>query len=281
MQKNSRPILKCFLICSLLHFNVTSFSQSTWSQKNDKEKKAADTSCLYIVNKKTSESMIDLFKSRYSFTGTANEVSGLKTEYWIEKCVFISLYNFISTNGDSYDGIRISWVDPYSSDLVIVPTSPISSPTNTFKHANRPDVTFRDICKPASRIINNKPSIFTNRTNDFGENFRLEKKRGDRSTASIDSLSAAVWFDKCVLRDIVRELSDPTKNLDGMTAFAAAYLKKDADSDARGQLYDNQSTIILVPTKNSETGHEPQWEIFDKHAAGGLNHGQLCPQICN
>lgn len=279
MYKYFKSIISVILICIFLHTNVFVFSQSTWIKKTNDV--TADSSCLYIVNKATSDSMINHFKAIYSLTGKPNEVSGLSTESWIDKCVFISLYDYISKYPETYDGIRISWADPYRSDLIIVPTTPVSQSTATFKHTNRPDVNIPDLCKPASRTINNKPGIYANRINDFGENFREEKRRGDRFSAKKDSLSVSIWFDYCVLKEIVKELKKPQNQLDGMMAFAAAYLKKDQYSNSRGQLYDNQSTIILVPTKRTEGGHEPNWNIFNKQPAAGINHGQLCPQICD
>lgn len=58
--------------------------------------------------------------------------------------------------------------------------------------------------------------------------------------------------------------------------------------------YDNQSTLIIVPTnKNASGGHDDNWTIiksFYKYialkrmvpmVAGAVNHEELCPQVCD
>ena len=59
----------------------------------------------------------------------------------------------------------------------------------------------------------------------------------------------------------------------------------------RGRFKDIQTTIMLVPTHTVGGVRQDYWDITDclfKYAKalgwappGGLNHGELCPQVCN
>jgi hypothetical protein len=110
----------------------------------------------------------------------------------------------------------------------------------------------------------------------FESTFRSDRAMPRRT---IDSLSKAVWISKCAIEGL-NTILQSTGNLDGVRVYFASY----KDSVARGQRYDNQATIILVPTENAGMNrHTDNWKIIPDNfiLRGGYNHGELCPDSCN
>ena len=110
---------------------------------------------------------------------------------------------------------------------------------------------------------------------DYITHFREVFRHKDKD----DSLSRSVWFSKDVIKMLNDGLQNKSNNLDGVRLYLAAYDKK---VPGTGSEDNNQATIILVPTTDSSGAHADRWNIFKKPTGMDvLNHGQLCPSICN
>lgn len=257
------------------------------NQELSKMNNSNEEDCVYFVEETEANQMIQKFISDYKYRGNPrSEVKGLSTEIWIDKCIFISIDSFLQMNQTDFDGVRFYLLDVNPSTIGIVPTSPVPAPTNTRKHTDRPDKKMPDLCGKPSRFINIAEPDLENRSDTFCFTFRKEKIFGSRRSAQIDSLSASVWLSSCVIHKLTEKLKNDSLQLDGMTAFSAAYVKEDSNRFQRiGQKYKNQSTLIFIPTKPDGNSHKPDYTIFNEEAKqfvqGGANHGQLCPQICD
>jgi hypothetical protein len=243
--------------------------------------------CMYYIPDVLGKEMIKRYDTFYA------KDSNLLKEVWIDSCFFYALDSFFLDKGKDFDGVRFYMgVD---KDLIIVPTSAVNSPSDTYKHTDRYDVKINidsKYCFTNSIKINIAKKNAEKLINDFGEKFRGEMTRGDRSSANSikRALSSSIWMDKCVINLLRSYLKEPKNKLDGIMAFSAAYSRA-IDSNV-GQLYPLQTTLIFVPTSlDRRTGnHIPQWDLItppsnlpkEKYIIlGGVNHSQLCPQICN
>ena len=287
-------LILLFTIFSCL-FPFDAISQPLTSNKNfsknEKEKtlSPADTSCIYQLNADLAQEMMRKFNEIFRLESTSMPVTGLTKEFFIEKCVFVTINNFLEVN-PKLDGIRFHMGGNTNSQIVIVATSPVVPPSTYYQHTNRWDIAIplpRD-CYPHTAININLPeNIAKNMINDFGYNFRGESIYGDRNSANIASLSSAIWMDRCVIAKLSSLLINATLGLDGMLAYSSAYLGEPVDTRL-GQQFPFQSTLIFVPSKMVGSKHEPQWDILKSKTTitrsnkiGAANHSQLCPQICN
>jgi hypothetical protein len=281
-----------FLCCT------TSCNNTEQNKTNPKNPGGIDTSktphmvnesdCNYYIDQKEADDMIKDFLKRYKKKGTAQEVRGLNTEFWIDSCTITTLRNFFDTANDNYDGIRIFQTGKLSSEILLVPTSEITPPSTNYQHFNRfePEVIFRADCNSSN--INLGDSKANELIDDFGEKFRKESQRGDRRSSTHDSLSIGFWFAKCKIKLMANLLEDHKYDVNGMIAYSGSYLKKQSNAADIRQKYDRQSTLILVPGKKSGSVYTPNWHaveppapIIERVRNGGYNHSQLCPQICN
>lgn len=238
--------------------------------------------CDYYISESTGIAMIAKFNDIYpAKVRQANANLTLTREFWIEKCVFTSLDYFFKNEGTNFDGVRFYWINDPISDILIVPTSAVTSPSDSYKHTDRWDYKIARSC--ASRYLDVKYSEAIRKINGFGINFRRETEGGGRESATLKELSASVWYDKCVIEKLTVILNDPSKNLDGIMAICAAHIGTDINTSL-GQLYPNQSTLIFVATTKAGTLHNLDWDAIPPSGTepllGGANHGQLCPQIC-
>ncbi len=242
--------------------------------------------CDYYITETDGRNMIDKFINTYP-TLSNSAGNKLTHEFWIDSCELSSLINFFNTNGANCDGVRFCFINNKNSGLAIIPTVPSLTPSATSQHTDRPDLKIKDLCSAITKYLN--IADHQNKMNVFGSKFRKEATIGDRKSAKIDSLSASVWYSKCVMLKLAKLVTDKANNLNGITAFCAAHLKIEANAIKLGQVYPYQSSLIFVPTYG--VSHLPNWDIvmpppsIDKSVyktlSGGFNHGQLCPQICD
>lgn len=263
----------------------------------------ADDFCLlaggakkFIVEEAFARPMLTRFDYMFKIDDGGKLITSLENNYWIDSCTIFRMADAITSN--QYDGFRVYFgceeipssypgeQYPHKSTIFFFPTkSRISiDPKTISTHGDSMTVIPTNNCTPNDYI---KDSVFANpKIRKFKEIFR---KNGGK-----DSLSISVWIDACVIIALKKFIKDnAAKNIDGANFKLAAYEK--LDSKLRpSQKYPNQSTIIIVPTKTNATGvHDDDWAIiksFYKYitikriipmVAGAVNHGELCPQICN
>jgi hypothetical protein len=249
----------------------------------------ADTTiadCEYYITENDGKNMIDTFLAIYP--RLANSASHkLTNSFWIDSCELSSLIDFFSTTGADCDGVRFCFINDRNAGLAIIPTVKSATPSETSRHTDRPDLKIMDKCRGGSKYFN--IADHPNKMNTFGSKFRQETTAGDRKSAKLDSLSAGVWYSRCVILKLARLVTDRANNLNGITAFCAAHLKMEASASKLGQLYPKQSSLIFVPTYGAS--HIPNWDIVMPPPAiaksayetksGAFNHGELCPKVCD
>jgi hypothetical protein len=239
--------------------------------------------CDYFIEEEHGQRMIDEYIKDFRREGQAGAEPGLTKEFWVEPCVFIALDDFFNQH-DTFDGVRLYWVDNQRSTIIMVPTTPVTQPSAS-KHTDRWNMQVTSSCDLPSPYLNIGENAARTRIDAFGKRFRKEVNQGQREPADRDSLSAAVWYSKCVIEKFADLLKTPSAKIDGVMIYSAAHLDTDPVRSDLGQHYTHQSTLILVPTKMG-TGHEPNWDVLlapsEKYPLfGAANHGQLCPQICD
>lgn len=246
------------------------------SQTSVKSAKVETNDCDYYVDSTSADKMIKKFDSDFY-------KAGLTKQFWIEKCVLVSIKTFLDNNQD-YDGIRFflgqRTILPAKSSLLAVPTMPSPSPTASEKHSNQWGVPVPLSCAPSQLILNIPVRDAINFTNLFGKTFRYESTEGQRSSAAIDQLSIGVWISRCKINALYEVFKQPS-TLDGLMAISAAYFTDDQRRAQGERKYVIQSTLIFVPTERNVLKWntvKPPKEWAD---SGGYNHGELCPQICN
>jgi hypothetical protein len=100
-----------------------------------------------------------------------------------------------------------------------------------------------------------------------------------------DKISQSVWFSRqaiLLLADSLRKYG----TLDGVRIHLIAY---DTLKSAPGQYKSHQVSLVMVPTNpkpDDANKHIDNWQVLknETEKAGffkGLNHGELCPKICN
>jgi hypothetical protein len=174
---------------------------------------------------------------------------------------------------------------------MLVPTTENSSSADN-KHKDtltaRISVSPRN-CNREFKNFNLSQGQFDALKQKFGRDFRRERPTGTPNPDLVDSLSISVWISKCVFKELSNLIRANSTSLDGIRVHLAAYDKLDRRSRG-GQIYANQSTIIIVPTmRDARGGHRDNWEIlkttafYQKYIGfdGGFNHGELCPDVCN
>ena len=271
--------------------NETKTNNTVAPQTNDSpvvtQNKAIDKAviCEYYIDEKKGQDMIDKFENTYPKLVGSSATHKLTDEFWIDSCVISSLVSFFDANSIC-DGARFYFIGDKKTNLVIVPTFPPSSGSLPPRHSDMWGNIVTDLCGTSGYLNMSENDGKTGREN-FGTSFRMQTSSGEAPSAKHDSLSSAVWFDECVLRNIGNLVLDKTNGLDGVMAFCAAHLEFEHTRRTIGQQYENQSTLIFVPTK----GRTPYWKIVSpppaidaaayKKTSGAFNHGQLCPQICD
>jgi hypothetical protein len=243
-----------------------------------------DANCDYYVDYHEAQAMIAYYIVHH-------KPNRIQTNFKIEKSILIAIKHFLDNNRDSYDGVRFffgakkSWfLAPTKATFIVVPTKLRRNPTDYEKHENiwGPVINFGSQRSQDLKLNQSKEEA-EEEINDFGEKFRGEQVRGDRESAPNTGkarLSIGVWVSKCKIDSIVKIL-ESNESLNGVVALAASYYKPDTRISERKFL--DQSTLIFVPTDST---NEPLWTVVPKPLDAvpkdaGLNHGSLCPNICN
>lgn len=250
----------------------------------------------FIVEKALALPMLTRFDAIYKIDDRGQPVTSLANNYWVDSCTIFRMADAITLNG--YDGFRVYFgceetpgqypageQYPHKSTIFFFPTkSRISVDPKISTHGDIITEIPTTGCTPNDYI---KPGNFANpKIKKFDTIFR---KAGLK-----DSLSISVWIDACVIFALKKFILDnTTKDIDGANFKLAAYEKKELTLRP-SQKHPNQSTLIIVPTNTNATGgHDDNWTIiksFYKYitvkrmvpmVAGAVNHGELCPQVCN
>lgn len=247
----------------------------------------------FIVDEPEGKDMITNFSGIYLKDDAGNAIRTIDPITWLDAKTISAILKYLRENNN--DGVRIfmgSEPNPdsqYGSDqykhkvkVLIIPTVHKAStdPTKT-EHLTDLKSTLDQVLSHPN--IESYTSTITKK-NKFDEIYR---KKPGTGLALKDSLSQSVWIDTCVLVAIHKLINITSANLDGVNINLAAYKTKDPKRPS--QLYANQSTMLLIPTKPSTSGngHENDWDAIDrlktkiKIVPGALNHGELCPQKCD
>lgn len=238
-----------------------------------------------LIKPEVADKMIKLFRKHYKET-----LKYLSDSVWIDSCVISGFAKYFETNSN-FDGTRVySGVSGGSSTNTIMLVATIPGDGSTPKKRHIDDLSANILlssrdCNKEFKNFNLDSHTFDAMKKKFGKDFRKED-----SGNKIDSLSISVWVNNCVFKILSELFRTHPDVYDGATVYFAAYDKRDT-STRRGQLYQYQSTIIIVPTKPDGRRHTPDWEIltsgsfYQKYFKGepfdGFNHGELCPDVCN
>jgi hypothetical protein len=234
--------------------------------------------CDYYVDRAEGERMIQKYMAAF-------DNNGLTDNFWISKCAIQSIKTFLDNN-PTYDGVRFFLGAKLvglttRSVLLVTPTTKSNSTSPLEKHTNQIGVDIPlGTCNPGELEMNLSVGEARKQINRFGEKFRDESIQGQRSSASIDPLSIAIWVSRCKI-DKMMDVFTQHNTLTGLMAICAAYYKDDARRSGGERKYVVQSTLIFVPTEN---GRVLNWNAVPPPAgwksADSFNHGELCPQQC-
>ena len=135
------------------------------------------------------------------------------------------------------------------------------------------------------------------------KNFRSKFRNCDDETGTAcnptnmnDSLSKSVWMSREALMLLFSQIITDNK-IDGLRFYLGAYETKSSINPAPGQYYNNQVSVIIVPTTygtsfpHHKSNHKDDWNFFHSFLleqfkketikmGGGFNHGELCPDSC-
>lgn len=262
----------------------------------------------FIIPSKQAQIMIGHFDTVYRQDDEYKPISAFDPTYWIDSATIFKIEQFLQSKtktGDLiYDGIRIYLACEVNPDennyhnemyqnkttIFIFPTTKRSFPTVTSQSTHMDSL----VKIPGT----NSPYVQENdnaspKIKAFTEFYR--KHNIPRSGEWKDSLSKSIWIDQCVISSVAKLLRLKKANLDGVNITMAAYNDNMYYSinkpENLGLLYPNQSTLLIVPTNLDHGKHVPNWDIIDclyqklinkkEFFPSALNHGELCPQLCN
>lgn len=231
------------------------------------------------------------------------DIRAFEPVYWLDKCVINGIADYLHTRtdpgtGKKFDGIRIYMAceltdnagygaDPYKrrTSVYIFPTineAPTGSRTSNHKTIEQ-KISLTGTC--SSSYLQDY-SVAQPQYDAFRAIYRKE------GTAQLkDSLSKTIWLDSCVVSTLQKLVNLPNANVDGVNINMASYdATIQPSTPVSGRFKQIQTTLILVPTHIVGGVREDYWRIVDclfNHVKkmnwfpAGLNHGELCPQVCN
>ena len=239
-----------------------------------------------FIDKDTAQDRIEHFRKVYRSGQAKNSGMELfEDSVWVDAEIIIAFANYLKRKSDR-DGMQIISIKNNhndSSSICLVPTVPKGNAKHKIKWGDRINITGENY---QFRNFNLKKCYGKSLRRKFNKNYR--KKRFLRKPI-VDSLSESVWMQSCAFTYLSSLLANPNNNLDGIRVYFAAYFKKEKLGNF--QKYDNQSTVLLVPTSRNERGeHITDWNIIQEKykipvksiesPKKALNHGQLCPNNC-
>ena len=251
----------------------------------------------FIIGSTLSDSMINHFDSIYRMQDDhQTKVRAFDSSYWIDACTVSAIAKFLKTS-TKHDGIRIYFgcsLKPdlsYNSDqykqkttLFIFPTQPQTS-TNSDMSEHGDDLI--QIPTSGCAIKSNYLKPPGNANSEIEAFNKTYRKSTTLARLQKDSLSQAIWIDSCVIYFIDNLLKSNNGIVDGINIRTAAYFEN-FNKPVKGRWKKNQSTIIIVPSSLDHGRHIDNWDIIDaliaqkkRRLSGALNHGELCPQVCN
>jgi hypothetical protein len=230
--------------------------------------------------------LISNFETNY--LQDVQDIATIPKSVWIDACYISTMVSYIKANpGSQIDGIRFYWgTNKNRADKVQLFVTPTK---------NRKPLWPNNI-NPLPRCV----PQFQNYDNDFGgiadpmlkRYNKIHRKTPLLGNPQRDNLSRGVWFPTCVLECISNTIKgNPDNKLNGVFICNAAY--SSLSSNVPGQLYANQSTIVIVFSKLDDQGNTVEdfsigdalfnnfnKELDAKKWIDALNHGELCPNSC-
>lgn len=256
----------------------------------------ADTEALLMMND---------FIAQYRRDDLKKPVHSLDSSYWVQKQVWLDIANFLRTTLNpagkpKYDGIRIYMtceLQPdagsypgeqyqHKSGIVFFPTYYSYTPDLKVSD-HRDDLVKIKLSGTLTSDYIQDAAVANPKIAKFDEVYRRMKMPLPRQK---DNFSKSIWIDACIIFTLEKLLKLPNANLDGVNLNLAAYHKYDP-ARVPSMLYGNQSTMLLIPSSLAGGKHINNWAVLNCLVAhyvkiylapppGGLNHGELCPQVC-
>lgn len=255
-----------------------------------------------VIESTQAQKMMTNFVNIFGKEGGA-PIRSFEPVYWLDRCVVKGIADYLRTQtgpgGKKLDGIRIYMAceltdnpaygtDPYKrrTSVYIFPTinqAPVPPATSTHQTVQQ-KIPLTGTCSS---------SYLQDYTIADGQHRAFKSVYRKEGTSKLkDSLSESIWLDSCILFTLEKLIRLPNANIDGVNLNMAAYDPTIVPTiPVRGRFKDIQTTIMLVPTHTVGGVRQDYWDITDclfKYAKalgwappGGLNHGELCPQVCN
>jgi hypothetical protein len=281
----------CFTLLFLSFLSLQLSGQKQLLRKINTQ--AIDTSCPgsgnFVVSSMKGKEMIRHFKNTY--VGRRPPVYPLSEYAWIDTLVILGMANLL-IDFPIIDGFRFYFGAELQPDprtfpgsahqnkvaVIIVPTVPAGE-----KHKDtwNLSVSARIPYESSNVYINMKETEAKPLIAQFSRLYRLETIVNGNLTILNDSLSTSVWLSECLIGHIKTYIED--NKSDGLKIYPAAY--SEISPKHPGQIYDNQSTFLLVPTNYTYAGREDDWNVSKNlkntyQKLGAYNHGSLCPNAC-
>ncbi len=256
-----------------------------------------------VIESTQAQKMMTNFVNIFGKEGGA-PIRSFEPVYWLDKCAVKGIADFLRTQtgpgGKKFDGIRIYMAcelndngsygaDPYKrrTSVYIFPT--INEAPTGSRTSNHKTIQYKIfLTGTCSSFYLQDYTIADPQQTEFKKIYRKE------GTAILkDSLSSSIWIDACIVYTLEKLINLPNAHIDGININMASYdatIKPTIPVPGRGAR-DVVSTVILVPTHMVGSDRKDYWDITDclfKYAKalgwappGGLNHGELCPQVCD
>ena len=238
-----------------------------------------------LITDDSAHKMMERFDSIYKKLKTAKPLNYLSNSHWIDAMIINSYANFFESNaGKDFDGVSfVNGADNNNtkSRILMVPTKP--STVETKKHENiwGKNIVPLETGDPVEYLdFETSGNIATTLQDNYNHIYRTVRGL----PRDKDPLSEAVWMSRCVFIYMRDKIKDEANQIDGIRIYMGAYGKM--TGTVPGQIDPYQSTILLVPTtKGGDKVHNDSWDILRQKAPikidDALNHGELCPQVCN
>ncbi len=239
----------------------------------------------FTIDKKEAEAMIKHFKDIY--INSSDQINLTKDSFWVDACAIKALGKYMDT-AKGVSGLRIVSAAEKAgtkneTKIFLVTTKDTLRAPGTKTRDDKWDVIIPNTdCKDSKKYF----ARFRDASNQIKlyEGAYRHNPMPETGTALKDSLSKKVWIDKCVISRLAGFI-ESNPSVDGINIKLGAYFTKDPNGKHPGQGYDHQSTVIIIPT----TGKIDNWKIVEMikdlvvkaFGDAALNHGALCPQICN
>lgn len=234
----------------------------------------------FVISEADAAKMITHFETVFG----AGADPKLNRNYWIQSSVILAFDEFLAKDPE-YDGVRFYFGEDGTSTVVMmVPTK-----GDYIKHVDQHVKLINHAPIAGSRVLFNldEKAEFEPFYTAFLRDFRKEFPGCDPLKIN-DSLSKAVWINKCVINEMAVYMSGTAYKLDGMRVHLSAYDK--LMPEVPHQKVADQSTVVFVVTEDDLAGgHKDNWKIIPEiykeklaiFGGGGYNHGDLCPNNCN